>query len=291
MAATLNLKENFLGGGTKTLRSPRLRVKGDDLADLNVGMNVLLIGMPGRGKTHAIADLILRGLKVFMVSTDSGGDNGINTIKARCLAAGKDIEYVRAHLRWVHVDVGDAVGEGRSALMEYLKSLRDLNGFDGFVPDVLVWEGFSNYQGNYVVDEFDEDDGGVENFKQWGKISTATIRDLEYFFKIPVLYKIVTCQEGEKRVKVRVGLDAKGQPIFEDQKVPTGGPALKTSAAKSVMAAFDISILLSIDKDGKYMYNIKCGAGSEGKKRVKLPEEMPADFSKVWDETKKQLGI
>lgn len=289
--ADLNLKNNFLGGGTKTLRAPRLRVKGEDLADLNVGMNFFLIGRPGRGKTHAIAELILSGLRVFMVSTDSGGDNGINTIKARVLASGKDLTYVQNHLRWVHVDVGDAVGEGRSALMEYLKSLRDLSAFGDFKPDVLVWEGFTNYQGNFIVDEFDDEEGGVENFKQWGKISTATIRDLEYFFKIPVLYKIVSCQEGEKRVKVKVGMDAKNQPIFEDRKVNTGGADLKTSAVKSVMAAFDVSIVMGIDKDGKYVYTVKCGDGDGGKKRVKLPEEMPADFMKVWNETKKQLGI
>ena len=285
-----DIKEKFsLGTGTKTIRAPRLRVKGADFTDLNVGMNFLLIGMPGRGKTHAIADLILSGLKVFMVSTDSGGDNGINTIKARCLAAGKTLEYVSAHLRWVHVDVGDAVGEGRSALMEYLKSLRDLSGFDGFVPDVLVWEGLTNYQSNYIVDEFDDDEGGVENFKQWGKISTATIRDLEYFFKIPVLYKIVTCQESEKRVKVKIGADAKGATIFEDRKLPTGLPDLKTGAAKSVMAAFDVSILMSVDKDEKYMYTISCGG--EGKKRVKLPASMAANFMQVWNDTKKQLSI
>ena len=289
--AALTLKENFLGGGTKTVRSPRLRVKGDDIADFNVGMNIFLVGKPGSGKSDAIARLILQGLKVFIVSTDSGGDNGINTIKAQAIAAGKDLEFVRAHLRWVHVDIGDAVGEGRSALLEFLKSLRQEGAFGNFAPDVLVWEGFANYQANYIVDEFDQDDGGVDNFKQWGKISTATVRDLEYFFKIPVLYKIVTCQEGQKSVKVKVGVDQKGQPIMEDRRVDTGGAALKTGALRSVLAAFDLVIRLGLDKDGKYMYYVRSKEDNEGKKRVKLPEEMPAEFMKVWEETKKQLGI
>lgn len=291
MAASYTVKDTLLGGGTKTLRSPRLRIKGEDLADFNVGMNFFLVGKPGSGKTDALANLILAGHKIFMVSTDSGGDNGINTIKARCLAAGKTMQYVQEHLRWVHVDIGDAVGEGRSALLEYLKDLRKEGAFGDFTPDVLVWEGFANYQANYIVDEFDEDDGGVDNFKQWGKIGTATVRDLEYFFKVPVLYKIVSCQEGTKSVKVKVGTDARNQPIMEDRKVDTGGPALVTKAVRSVLAAFDVMIRLGLDRDGKYCYTIKSKEDNEGKKRVMLPEEMPADFMKVWNETKKQLGI
>mgnify|MGYP007100091325 CR=1 FL=1 len=286
----VQLKETLLGGGTKTLRSPRLRIKGDSLADLNVGMNYFLVGKPGSGKSDAVARLILSGLKVFMLSTDSGGDNGINTVKAQVLAAGKTLEYLMEHFRWAHVDIGDAVGEGRNALLEYLKFLRDPANFGDFTPTVLVWEGFANYQANYIVDEFDDMEGGVDNFKQWGKISTATVRDLEYFFKVPVLYKIVTCQEGQKSTKVKVGVDAKGQPIMEDRRVDTGGAALKTGALRSVLAAFDVVIRLGVD-NGKYMYYIKNVGDNEGKKRVKLPEEMPADFMKVWDETKKQLGI
>lgn len=292
MAATLNLKDNFLGSGTKSVRSPRLRIMGEDIKDFSqIGLNIFLVGKPGSGKTNALAQLVLAGYKLFIVSTDAGGDNGINTIKAQVIAAGKDLEYLRAHLRWVHVDIGDQVGEGRSALLEFLKSLRSEGAFGNFSPDVLVWEGFANYQANYIVDEFDDDEGGVDNFKQWGKISTATVRDLEYFCKIPATYRIVTCQEGQKSVKIKVGVDAKGQPIMEDRRVDTGGAALKTGATRSVLAAFDLIIRLGIDKDGKYMYNVKCGADSEGKKRVKLPEEMPADFLKVWNETKKQLGI
>ncbi len=59
----------------------------------------------------------------------------------------------------------------------------------------------------------------------------------------------------------------------------------------SVLAAFDVVIRLGLDRDGKYCYTIKSKEDNEGKKRVKLPEEMPADFMKVWNETKQQLGI
>lgn len=288
--AALTLKDTLLGGGTKSVRSPRLRIMGENLADLNVGINYFLIGKPGSGKSDAIARLILAGYKVFMLSTDSGGDNGINTVKAQCLAAGKTLDYVMEHLRWAHVDIGDAVGEGRNALLEYLKHLRDPANFGNFTPDVLVWEGFANYQANYIVDEFDDSEGGVDNFKQWGKISTATVRDLEYFFKVPVLYKIVTCQEGQKSVKVKVGIDQKGQPIMEDRRVDTGGAALKTGALRSVLAAFDIVIRLGVD-NGKYVYYTKSNGDGEAKKRVQLPEEMPADFMQVWNTTRKQLGI
>lgn len=292
MAATLNLKDNFLGSGTKSVRSPRLRIMGEDIKDFSqIGLNILLVGKPGSGKTNALAQLVLAGYKLFIVSTDAGGDNGINTIKAQVIAAGKDLEYLRAHLRWVHVDIGDQVGEGRSALLEFLKDLRKEGAFGEFTPDVLVWEGLSNYQANYIVDEFDADDGSVDNFKQWGKISTATVRDLEYFFKIPVPYRIVTCQEGQKSVKVKVGVDAQGKPIMEDRRVDTGGAAIKTGALRSVLAAFDLVILLNTDADGKKIYSIDSKKDGEGKKRVNLPEVMPPDFMKVWIETNKQLGI
>lgn len=292
-------KNSLLGGGTKAVRSPRLpSIKGNSLDDLDIGFAICLIGKPGSGKTNALAELILAGYKVFMVNTDAGGDNGINTIKARVLSAGKSLQYMLDHFRWITVEVGDQVGEGRSALVEFLHSMRnsECEVWD-FDPDVLVWEGFATYQGSYIIDEFDESDGSVSNFKEWGKIQTATIRDTEAFFKVrnprngKKPYRIVTCQEGQKSVKVRVGMDASNKPILEDQKVDTGGSALKTSAVRMFNAAFDVIIVCRVDNAGKYRYILSTDQQRDSKKRVVLPNEMDADFMKVWNETKKQLGI
>lgn len=293
--AALELKQKLapapLGAGTKVVRSPRIPILGANIADLDVGMSFLLVGPPGVGKTNAVAELIIAGYKVFIISTDSGGDNGINTIKSRCLAAGKDLQYISDHLRFVHVPIGDQVGEGKTAFTHFVREdLPESEEFKSFGPDVVMWEGMANYQANYIIDEFDDEDGGIDNFKVWGKIATATVRDLEYFFKIPTKYKIVSCQEGQKSVKVRVGSDAQGKPIFEDQRLNTGMAALKTGAMRSVLAAFDVVINLRIDKD-RYMYYTGNRGDDKSKRRVVLPDEMPADFIKVWDTTKKQLGI
>ena len=86
-------------------------------------------------------------------------------------------------------------------------------------------------------------------------------------------------------------MDASNKPILEDQKVDTGGSALKTSAVRMFNAAFDVIIVCRVDNAGKYRYILSTDQQRDSKKRVVLPNEMDADFMKVWNETKKQLGI
>lgn len=291
-------KTSILGGGTQPLRSPKLKVLGENWEDFNVGFNLLLFGTPGTGKTYLLAKLVELGEKLMVITTDAGGDVAINTIKAHIIRVkGEDAqEWLKAHLRFIHVPVGEQVGEGRDALSEWFKDAQKDPNHDlwRFSPTVLVWEGFSSYQQNYIVDEFDDSEGAVENFKQWGKIRTATIRDSEIFFKMaskqyPYLVRIVTCLEGTKKVMVKVGTDKEGKPILEGVVQKTGAPQLQTSAKEMFNAAFDGVIRLDREGD-KFIYEIVT-EGKAGKQRVVLPPKMEADPAKLWNEFKTQLGI
>lgn len=293
----------LLGTGTQPLRSPKLKVMGANIKDFDVGFNWLLFGPPGSGKTYVLAELIVLGERLGLIITDAGGDVAINTIKAHVLASGKDMKWLQDHLRYVYAPVGDAVGEGRDALTEFFVDLQRNTTHEWwqFNPTVLAWDGFSTYQGNYIVDEFDDSDGSVENFKQWGKISTATIRDSEIFFKVRPpggsnLVRIVTCQEGSERVKIKTGVDKDGKPVFEDRIQNTGKPLLQTRAVRMFMGAFDAVVRLAREagkdgEQGKFTYHITNKADEGGKKRIKLPDVMQASPATLWREFNSQLGI
>ncbi len=292
-------KTSILGGGTQPLRSPKIKILGDTWDDFNVGFNLLLYGSPGTGKTHFLSALVESGEKVLIVTTDAGGNVAINTIKANLIRAkgANAKQWLTDHLRFVYIPVGDQVGEGRDSIVSFFSEIdKDPNHeLWQFKPTVLVWEGFSTYQSNYIVDEFDDSDGAVENFKQWGKINTATIRDSEQFFKIASKYsaaliRVVTCQEGIKSVMVKVGTDREGKPIMEREKRKTGEPHLQTGAAQFFRAAFDGVIRMDKTPEGKFIYEIVT-QGTAGKQRVILPPKMDADPMKVWSEFKTQLGL
>lgn len=115
-----------------------------------------IYGASGTGKTRAIVGFLLAGLKIVVLSTEAGG-HGLRTIVAALKEIGRSellANLVFFQLRsfaevnfFLKMDEDDE--DKRQA--EFIAT--DLgNGYtiETFSPDMLVWEGFSNFQNNYT---------------------------------------------------------------------------------------------------------------------------------------------
>lgn len=259
----------------------------------------LLQGHTGTGKTRTIAEVLQtlnsRGkpTKVFVASTDLGG-SGLGSVKDRLLAVG------RADLLPNVVEV----------------DFDDFETFDGFVrgalvptvgnqtlwqwgPDVLVHDGFSNFQESHVwryvlaIESISSkaDEARTEEVQagqvEWGQIRRCSLLAIDLFNR---LKNPLTGDTPSKIVTVLLDDGKEDKFTHETKKGP-----LVIGATRSYMAAaFDyILTTKAITKPGskvpEYSYTCDVGGGSLSKQRGgefnKIPEAAlkGADFKTIWE--------
>lgn len=274
-------------------------------SDAVVGM---LFGATGSGKTYALAQLALgdeqqnvRPLKLLILSTDMGG-NGSRTIRA--FLREKKREDLLPNIKVVQADTYE----------EALDFIKDpYYKLDGFVPDLLVWDGFSFFQlaqlNPYVIEETTNDnsnsqvrDSGLGLDKMdpgWQAMKNGTIQSAQLFFKIrkpdgSPLAKILTATETATQKPV----DSRN-PMAGSQFVDTQRALLQGQGGQLIKSAFDfiircraVSINGSEDGDRKFEYVTLPTQNLDAKSRnIKLPNTMIANACQVWRAAHDAYGL
>ncbi len=279
-------------------RGPRVKKLSEPEA---TGFKGLLFGPTGSGKTYAIVGLLLHGFKVFVISTDLGGE-GLASVELALLDMG------RADL------LENCIGV---VLSNYNEVTGFLNNPASIYPEIytdgidwLVWDGFTGFQqnvlGDYIGDMTPERSGGKDisdaresglQFEQqdWGMVRNGTTRNLDKFLKLnnlksgQVWHKLVTCLEELKPVK-----SASGTTYQETRE-----PMLQGSAKKLILPAFDLILNTRIQagesEASKRAFKYVCaghdslqGAKTRG---LKLEPVEDGDMFKLWAKIAEQKKI
>lgn len=155
---------------------------------------IFMYGASGTGKTKAIGGFLLNGLKLVGISTEAGG-HGLRTVRYDLIKAGR--EDLLANLVFFEL----------SSFQEVKEMLRDFKNvpisegltIQDFEPDLLFWDGFSNFQTNYIdeyvlgmeyagkVDKVGgqmRQEGIVAGEKDWDAIGRVSKRYLDDFPQI-----------------------------------------------------------------------------------------------------------
>ena len=291
--------EDFVkNAGKKTLqlpRGPKVRKLSEEEATYFKG---LFFGPSGSGKTFTLVGLLLHGFKIFVISTDIGGE-GLSTVTHELRSLGRE-------------DLLDNVLT--VILSDYKQVVSFLNDPTSIFPEIydegidfLVWDGFSGFQHNLLSDEIgnmtperaagkevsDARDSGLFFEQQdWNMVKNGTIRNLDKFLKLhnrktgQVWHKIVTCLEEMKASRGSNGVTY----------VETRECMLQGSAKKLILPAFDLIINTRItEENGKRSFKYLC-AGSEtltgAKTRgLKIDATEEGNMFKLWEKISEQKGI
>src|SRR5262249_14955160 len=143
-------------------------------------IKICLYGDYGSGKTFALADLAEKhGLKMVVLTTDIGGD-GLSTVVAELKDRGR-LDLIDTNFIHVTLESYDQVSEFIDKPELYIPEIYD------FDPDMIVWDGFSNFQKLYVSDAVESDpevidrNGDIITLKYWGKIQSVSTKTLHRF--------------------------------------------------------------------------------------------------------------
>ncbi len=290
-------------GGPKVLKNPvgpRVKKLSEEQA---ITFKALLFGPTGSGKTYAIKGLLEHGFKVFVISTDIGGD-GLMTVKN----AMRDRPDLQANCSSVvlgtYSEVVDFLDKPESVYPEIYTD----------DPDWIIWDGFSSFQANLLADEIGQmtparSEGGKEvsearesglqlELQDWGMVRAGTVRNLDKFLKLhnrrtgKVWHKLVTCLEGMKTI--RSGSGAQATTTYTDSKEPM----LQGSALKLVGPAFDLILntrIVASQDDAPRAYAYVC-AGHDSlagpkTRGLTLHSVEGGDFYYLWKKIAEQLKI
>ncbi len=292
------VKEEFVSktGSKKTLTLPRI-LKPKKLSDDEATVyKILGYGPTESGKTRMLLGLLLHGFKIFVISTDMGGD-GLSTVKIALKKLKR--EDLMENLTGVVLNDYDLVKSFCDEPADVFPEIYD----EDF--DFLVWDGFSTFQGVNVSEKVGEDikppekidkfgdtkelsqgrEAGVTfEIMDWGAVKNMTLRNLDNFLKLnnkktgKVWHKLLTCLEGKNAVRSGDGFN--GTTSYEDN----GKPLIQGAAINFITPAFDIVInTRKIGEDYKYKIIRK-------RELALLPIE-PGDMFALWEKIASQLGI
>ncbi len=298
-------KEEFVkGSNNKVLASPRTP-RAKKLSDRESrAYKILLFGKQGSGKTLSIVGLLLHGFKVFVISTDMGGD-GLETVEMELGRLGR----LELFDNVIHV-----------TLPTYDNVMNFLDNPQSVYPEIytegidwLFWDGFSGYQQINLAEEIgsmtpaksgdkevsDARESGLQfEMQDWGMVRNGTIRPLSKFIALnnavtgQVWHKIVTCLEGTRVVRSGSGIN------ITTSYVDTKEPLIQGAACKLLGPAFDLIINTRIGageekEKRKYLYVCAGHESVDGPKTrgLELPPIFDADMYKLWEEIVKQKGI
>lgn len=266
-------------GTTKRTRPQEfvLNPEGDDPVKL------MLFGPIASGKTFFIVALLLEGERVFVVSTDFGG-NGLITVKNELKRLGR-LDLL-SNLKGLDLATYEDISDFWESPLEFAPSILD------FDPTVIVWEGVSAFNID-ILDEYilsmapgAEKSGELRHAgfthtqQDWQGMKRGTMRQLRHFvsFILPNgkrLHKIVTAHESKPQNNDLTNKTEKG-------------PLLQGSARDLATGGFDVVLqcLKEETKDGEVAYKYRA-VGASDKLAVKnrgfaLKGVMDADPVKVW---------
>lgn len=251
----------------------------------NFGQKFLLWGGSSTGKTRALADLLLRGYRIFLVATDPGYITLQNRLKD--LRREDLYDNLNIYHAFTHPDVADFIDN---------PNCTDI--FE-FKPDILVWDGYHMWQGGALMKyaaELDyarpgskaanekseaEEAGLMMSDPAWGTVNRETFNLTHRFLALQgekPWHKIILCGEADVKAKGQLGrMEATGQKTH----------AVVSSLRATFREYFDVVLntLAPPTPAGTYKYKI------EKQREHGLPQVMEADFGKIWDLVAAKQGI
>lgn len=296
--------------GGQTKRAPVRKMAKKASSPQSMGARILMYGHWGSGKNYSLVPLLLSGHKIFLISTDAGGDGNM-TVRLALNQAGHP--ELLDNLIILELNNHEELVEFCTKPEAFgLEGFKDIYEFD---PDFLVWDGFSNWQqtmlsewiGHQVeeVAQNSKNDKFVSELRgaglrfetpDWGVVRNETVRRIDRFCRLNnkhtgrIWHKLVLALEGYR------SRPADNGGGFEETK----NPMVQGSASQLSGAAFDLVIrtVSKVEKGGSegskrsYKYVTEGSQMSAAKRRgLQFPAEMDADFGKVWAEIQKQLGL
>lgn len=309
-------KPSLFPNGEKLLQTPRKKTR--DFVAYSPGENseadyvkICSFGHPGVGKTRAIKGFLEHGLRIASITTDVGG-SGIRTVELELKREGRG-ELLK-NLKEIELREYEEVCaflEDPSVFRVQLEnSLGDLYDWN---PNLLVWEGFSNWQGNdlanYVLsfkpatDESKTSELRIEGLKlephDWDGVKRGTNLWLNKFLRLynkktgQAWHKYVTIHENQPS-EVRLGKGKQGNE--EGVIIPESDkePMVSGSARKNIGAGFDL-VLRMVKESGRrgedvYWYETNVPHVAVKSRGFKLDAREEADMYKLWAKLMGQLG-
>lgn len=259
------------GSTVSAAKPPKMKMSRVGETEDKRQINYLPFGESESGKTSIAAMLAKAGLKVFVLFTDLGNDNGISGAQVYAKLKNSNTEF-RNNVAWVALDDLDTVEK----FIDDPEKLVD--GFWDFNADFLLWDGFSFHQQMNIIPDVEEDinsrdssEGSFETFKGWGVTKNRTVRTLGRFLSIrnpnsKPLHKVVTC--AVKYASQQVGPD-KSEVRAKHE------PDISGAASKFIRYGFDVVFETERSKEG---FSYRLDTSSATKRRFELGEKLPADF-------------
>ena len=258
-------------------------------------LKILAFAYSGRGKTYFLVGLLEAGLRIYVAETDIGG-SGMSTVREELRRRGKEhlmtniVSKVFGSYEDFDQFVSDPAGEPIALEDGTVRGLFDWG------PDMLAWEGFSNFQNRHMVDYILKYDArgkedkisdlrqnglSLEGYGDFSAVLTLTTRQLDKFLLIqdPVtgkkIHKYVTAQSDDGKTEDQLTGETKR------------GPLVMGRSRSYVAGAFDLILEMEAKKVGadvKYTYRCDVTGNSMAKRRgLDVSPVEDADSYKLWN--------
>jgi hypothetical protein len=265
-------------GSTKKPRPQEysLNAEGDDPVKL------MLFGSIGSGKSFFIVGMLLEGERVFVLSTDFGG-NGLVSVKNELKRLGR-LDLLK-NLRGVDLATYEDLADFWDAPLEFAPTILE------FDPTVFMWEGASAFN----IDMLDEyiltmapgaeksgelrHAGFTHTTQDWQGMKRGTMRQFRraISFTLPNgkrMHKIVTAHESKMQNNELTNRTEKG-------------PLIQGSARDLIGGGFDVVLQCLKEEKGEDIVYKYRAVGASDKLAVKnrgfaIKGVMEADPQKVW---------
>lgn len=158
--------------------------KAKRLSDIPPFLRIMFFGKAGVGKTYMLGPLLLDGYKILVLDSDVGS-NGLNTVRSFLKENNRSDLLDNIILLPI-----DGYEEASAFVTNPEKTFNDsMEGttWAEFSPDIIVWEGFGNFQQvdvwKYVNPKSDKTES-FDSYKEWGDVLRATHFAIHDFAKI-----------------------------------------------------------------------------------------------------------
>lgn len=280
-AAATSIASKLAGPSTKTYKSR----SGKEIRNESGSFNLLAYGEMGTGKTKIAIDLLLLGLKVYLIDTDFGR-KAFETIRNYFQDHPDKMHLFDDNFRCIELDV--------DGVMSFCRNPESVEpGIYEWDPDVVFWDGLSAYQQGDLEamlcnNEFKRDDN---DFSLWRGSRNGTLFPLmkllnQHNTKTGKQWnKVVTLMEDERVDKRKSASKAEkksGEDVIAGSEHK--GPMLNTTARDLAGAGFSIvlrCVKKQVGRDVKFQYQT-LGEKIVTKDRYGLPPEVDGDFQKVY---------